>query len=225
MNLPMLILWVIATIGAIYAAHFIYCITQAVVGRAFGIEVEVVAVGYKPFGAGITWRGSHWEWQIGLVPLGGFTRFADADNVAPIENGFDQENHLIDGKDAPEGSKPPKGTVQAASSLAIIVVLAVGPLSQFVFGAALLLAPVFLGSDQIVRSEGETTLQPTSVGQLAIVSRPATLESQIELCRSLSVSAFNRFLFIKPLKPWGGLIGAVVTCGAAGTTSVYAWMT
>jgi membrane-associated protease RseP (regulator of RpoE activity) len=239
--MQMLIVWGLLTIAVAYFVTFLYVTAQAMIGHRFGIDVEVVCVGYDFFGAGLKRQGKHWEWRLGLFPLGGYTKFRNdyeagdiATEVFPIGREIptvkadwhdDASLERTFGDLAPvQGDS--SGLFQDAPSLLKICIALVGPIIYLAFGLMLIAAPVLMREFQLQhRYRTETEIWPTALGGLVLVPAPSTMSGQLELVQSIGVESVNKYILFRPLDGWGGPVGTALTCGASGRHAAHTWMT
>lgn len=100
-----------------------------------------------------------------------------------------------------------------------------GPASVLLIGATLLTAATGVpGSEVIVDRTAAIRVEPSGVPDLSLTNRPATFQSQIDLCGNTFVEFFLRLFTLQSLEGWGGILSCFVTCGAAANASVGAWM-
>jgi membrane-associated protease RseP (regulator of RpoE activity) len=191
----------LAAFLACQAVVTVYQLTQAAVGRAFGMHLREVSVGVGPavfrrdFGA--------WGFRVGLLPLGGYTTFKGQYDEGEGEDGRYQ--------DAPAAGQ-------------MLTVLS-GPLVPLLLGLLLLGLPVWAGAGQLaVTPPAESLAHPCAVGGLALEDRPSTWEGQGRLLRETAVDFSLRAVTFRSLEGWGGLIGFFVTCGVVGAVSGWAWV-
>jgi len=64
---------------------FINELGHYLVGKWVGMRIEVFSIGFgKPL---VSWKRGEVQWQIGILPFGGFVKFAGMDD-AKVEGGF-----------------------------------------------------------------------------------------------------------------------------------------
>ncbi|MFT5525855.1 MAG: membrane-associated protease RseP (regulator of RpoE activity) [Pirellulaceae bacterium] len=212
-----LLLWTSLSFIAFMLSTLVYVWTSAIVGRCFGIKVNIVAVGYDIGSWYVSWPGRHWEWRLGFCPLGGYTKFRGRD-----DGETDRPNLVV--KPAPPDA--PADSFPAASLGAKITTMLSGPLSQFVLAAILFAIPVCSGGDQLSLSSGEdSTIRPVAVGGINSASGPSSFEGQFQFAAAILSQAFQKFFLYRSFDEWGGFVGGLVTIGAAGTHSWMAWTT
>jgi membrane-associated protease RseP (regulator of RpoE activity) len=166
------------TFGVVVLLVFLYVSSQAMLGHWLRFRVQRVVIGYELFNWHLfSMRGRHWEWRIGIIPLGGYTKFQDAD-----EESFDEEvaDNVDDDISEPEAATPrPFSYFQSASVRARISVALVGPLLQIVIAILLLAMPVVHKGKQLQLSPGESGhLKPTGVPGLRVDEQFATWEGR-----------------------------------------------
>jgi membrane-associated protease RseP (regulator of RpoE activity) len=189
-----------------------------------GIGVKRVCIGFDTGGLYLLrWPGRHWEWVVGLVPLGGYTKFVESEDEIARTNAksaalptdlVTESRSLV----------PPLISFQAASPTARIAILLAGPLSQFVLGMICLAIPVTMAAKQLkLTSPNASTIRPCAVSGLAESDRRATIEGQLHLSWDIGSNVFRKIALFRDLEGWGGYLGCLLTCGAAAIRSWSAW--
>ncbi len=194
----MLAVSVVAILVGYGIVTLVYCVAMAVVARAFGVGVKVVSVGLGPR----IWThcSDRWEFQLKLIPVGGWIRLADEENEGPVEERFSS----------------------ASWSTKSLVFLA-GPVSSFLVGSLLLATPVWSGGTQIVVIPGsESALHHSGLGPLVVSDQPASYRGQLELFDQTAWQILVRLLTFQSLGDFSGPVGWVRTAAEAGRTSLFA---
>lgn len=152
---PSLIWMIVFFILAIFPLVVLHELGHYSVGRLFGIKAEVFSIGFGRRIAG--WRDKRGtDWQIGMIPLGGYVRFAGDMNAASQSD--------------PEWLKlPPNERNQTFQSKPLwqrALVVAAGPAANFLF-AIIMLAALFAayGEPRIAPVVGD--FSPTSAAKAA----------------------------------------------------------
>ncbi len=201
----MVVAWAIAALLAYLAATGLYVFTQAALGRAFGLAVREISVGFGPRLFRRTINGC--DYKLGLIPYGGYTKFlTEDDRDRPLE--------------LPRGKR-----FDEAPAAVRAVVCGSGPVVNLVFGLMLLGLPVGAGGERLrVTTPEEANISPRAVPGLAVDPGPASWESQARLFRGTGLEYLIRIATIRSLAGWGGHFGAFVTCGALGAHSPWTWV-
>ncbi|MBR9801275.1 hypothetical protein GYB59_06070 [bacterium] len=202
----------------------VFELSHAMLGRWLGIRVIRVSIGYDPFDKYlIAWQGRHWEWRIGILPFGGYTKFRGAEDEPVDVDEFRDDEDITPGLDC--RPSPPTDSFQAAGRLARIGVILAGPLSQIVLAIILLAVPVTQRTEQLQYAPRQIgQLEPSAVPGLQITQNAATWEGQWELCSDITTQAIRRYVLFQPLDGWGGFCGWLITGGAAGARSISMWL-
>lgn len=145
---------VFAFLVAVGIVIFVHEFGHYLAARLSGISVKVFSVGFlKPL---ISWRDSRGTvWQIGMVPLGGYVRFADADEA--------------EGQSTPVSAdtRPAVDSLAAAALHRRFFTVIAGPLANFVFStfvfAVLVLAVGVVSGDSVI---GELRIIPGERNEL-----------------------------------------------------------
>ena len=200
-----LLAWLIVCFLVFQLATFVYVITHAFIGAFFGIKVELISLGMDfPFG-GYIFKWNDWDFQFGLLPIGGFTKFLGAENPEPRNDEIQPESGLV-----------PEGSFLQATILQRGLVLISGPVSQMTFGFLMLLLPVLLGANQLSLTDAENSkISPVAVGGIDKDEQPASLASQLEFAWDVFRNGAAKYFYMQRLNDWGGYIGSFVTCAAA----------
>jgi membrane-associated protease RseP (regulator of RpoE activity) len=189
----------------------VYVISAALLGKALGVQVERVTIGFAvPRWLGVVWRGRCWEWEIGAWP-GGSTKFAAKPNNPndALGSSGEQVRYLDD-----------LSTWERAAMLTI------GPLSNFAVGVILLVVAVVLPTPQLtLTTASEGTIKPVSVSGLVLSERQTTVAGQQRFVLDISAFLAPRYGYLKSINDCGGVIGAILTCGAVAKESPRGWLT
>jgi membrane-associated protease RseP (regulator of RpoE activity) len=223
-----LLTWTALSLAAFMAATTAYVVLQAWLGLSLGVRVIRICVGCDLFGSYLLrWHGRHCEWILGILPLGGYTKFVgsgdEKDDRANAEEGADMPADL-----APESSSAalPPGSYLAASPAAKIAIQLVGPLSQIALGITFLAIPVAMAAKQLeLTSHNASVIRPCVVSGLAESDRSSSCEGQLHLFEDVGTNVFRKILLFRPLDGWGGYLGCMLTCGAAAVHSWSVWLT
>lgn len=222
---------------AFYAIIAVYVVAQAVFARMLGLKVECVAIGYAiPERFAIRWKGRHWEWRIGWLPLGGYTKFRNRNDINSVASEVSESDgdlnittHTGSADDATAGgfaSEQGGLMFEDISAVARISLMLAGPLSQFALGIAMLLIPLIVGAPQLrLTSDDAGTIRPVAVSGLSFSSEPSTIQRQVDFVVNVAGYLAPRYFFIEPLKGCGSWIGCFVTLGAVAKQSFSGWLT
>lgn len=188
-----------------------FSLTQALCARRWGIAVTEVAVGAGPRLFRIS--GSQWTWSVRLSLVCGFTRFASKEEL--------EEGALRGWRRGPQHAWE-----DAPGKVRVIVALS-GVAWLLMVGVVLMTAPLLTGAGQVVLPASEhVQIDPNAVGGLGVAQEPMGLPGQAQLIVDVGVQAFQKYFLFQPIEEWGGPIGAITTCGAAGRVGGFAcWAT
>ncbi|MGZ5850525.1 MAG: RIP metalloprotease RseP [Methyloceanibacter sp.] len=136
-------LFVLGTSGhmaVLTVAGFIFVLTIVVffhelghflVARSCGIAVKMFSIGFGPEIVGFTDRLGT-RWRLSWIPLGGYVKFIDDDNVASAQSGRKALEHLSE--------EDRKRSFQGQPLWARAAVVAAGPIANFVLAIAIFTA-------------------------------------------------------------------------------------
>lgn len=221
-----MILFALLTFCAVGFLNFVYVYVQALLAHRYGIGVKRVSVGFEIFDKYLlSWRGRHWDWRIGWLPIGGYTTFKLA-NEQLNEDDFS----------APQSQSPDETAAdvrsgqrcfEAASTPLKLGLALIAPLTQLCLAIVLLSIPVWQGASQL---QFEPTIQTNQLAAsalpgLRVGEQTASWSGQMELVSNIGVQAFKRYVLFQPLSGWGGYCGWMVTGGSAGAVSLSHWLT
>ncbi|MEQ8786741.1 MAG: site-2 protease family protein [Pirellulaceae bacterium] len=228
--MPLLLMWMLASVLAFYAMTAVYVMSQAMLGRVLGVKVEEVSIGFAISNRdAIRWQGKLWQWKIGWMPFGGYTKYRGLrDDEPPADETVAEKafNPMQRAGDAPSLEDPGNGSFQNASLLVRLVLLVVGPLSQVALGLALLCAAPVMKSPQLqLTPVASGTIHPVAVSGLTFGEAPSSLRSQLDFVRDVALYLAPRYFFIESLQGCGGWIGFFATCGAVAKQSLVGWLT
>ncbi|WP_339731052.1 site-2 protease family protein [uncultured Gimesia sp.] len=205
-----LFLLTLLTILAFQFIQFLYVLSQSVTGRLAGTAIITNSIGMGPTLFQIYLNGT--EWRVGLLPLGGSTKFVNEESL--LENSF-----FLTEEDP----------IQPLYSLPVFsraLILLVGPCSNIVLGLILLWSATFFnGSKVVVAPDAGTLISPSAVPELAWKNEKANWDSQNTLIKKSFLTYWYRFFTFQSLTGWGGIMGCMVTCAAALSQSPPAWLT
>lgn len=132
---------VLAFLVAVGIVIFVHEFGHYLAARLSGISVKVFSVGFlRPL---VSWRDSRGTvWRIGMLPLGGYVRFADADGAEG------------QGSQVSPDSQPPADSLAAAALHHRFFTVIAGPLANFVFStivfAVLVLSVGVVSGDAVI---------------------------------------------------------------------------
>jgi len=190
----------------------VYHLATALVAASLGIRTREIGIGFGP--TVFKRVGRHWTFRVGVLPLGGYTQFAEPDLV-------DQDDNLP--RDPPDHET---GFYSGATPLAQMLTALSGPLSVMILGILCLAAPIALGARQLQAcSPAESTVKPCGVPGLTLQGAPTSWRGQALLFRDTAVEFTIRLLTFRPLAGWGGPIAFFATFGSVGVLSLAAWLT
>ncbi len=215
-----LILWVLLSAAAFVLVQYVYVVSQACIGRWNGIKVDEVSIGYDlGFLPQFRWRGKNWDWKIGLLLVGSHTKFRN-------EYTDDEKLALGISNDDERAPKFPPDSFNHASFLTKSSIFLIGPFSSLFIGVVCLVIPVVVGSNKVrVSTPQSSTIQPVAVGGIEVTKDQSDWSGQFEFCSTILSKCFLKYFLFFPLEGWGGLIGALITSGAAGSESYSFWLT
>lgn len=218
-----------------------YVLSQALLGHWCGVAVTQVAFGYDLFGRCLVrWRGRRWEYRIGWLPTGGYTKFKSMEDDPGFDDrGFDdpgietqsKSTSLTTNRSATfvihDESSAGGCTLEQATTPVKLALVLIGPFIQFLFAFLLMVVPVWQRAPQLEFSPSQEANQlvPSGAPGLRVSERVATISGQCDLIANVSVEALKRFALFQPLTGWGGYLAWLVTGGSAGAKTVYIWMT
>lgn len=218
-----MILFALLTFLAFMLITFLYVLCQAIVGHWCGVGVTHVVVGYEAFGNSLlTWRGRYWEYRIGWLPFGGYTKFKNQmDDELFGDQARSANQPFFSIEDRPAG-----GSLQAASLPVKLVLVMVGPFLQILVAALLMSLAVGAQSRQL---EYEPTIEsnrlaPSGIPGLRMSEQAATLAGQWNLFLAVSLETMKHYTY-RPLDGWSGFCGWMITGGSVGAESVFGWLT
>lgn len=162
---------------------------------------------------GLRYRGKWWEWELGLLPISGYTKFV-------YENSLSALAPEINGRD-----DRPQTYLELTPAFQFMV-MAIGTTTTFLLGVGLLLITVLMGSRQlVVTSEAISRFRPVAISGLSQNSERATSVQQAIFVRDVAIYLTPRYAFIRPIESAGGWIGCIVTFATVGRESFAGWMT
>lgn len=207
----MLLTLSLVTLATLMLVSLGISLTQALCARRWGIAVKEVAVGVGPRLFRIS--GSQWTWSVRLSLVCGFTRFVSKEEL--------EEGVLRGWRRGPQHAWE-----DAPGKVRVIVALS-GVAWLLMMGVVLMTAPLLTGAGQVVLSASEhVQIDPNAVGGLGVAQEPIGLPGQAQLIVDVGVQAFQKYFLFQPIEEWGGPIGAIPTCGAAGRVGGFAcWAT
>src|SRR6202162_1220000 len=110
---------------------FFHELGHFLVARWCGIAVKVFSIGFGPEIVGFTDRLGT-RWLLSWIPLGGYVKFIDDDNVASAQSGRKTLEHLSE--------EDRKRSFQGKSLAARAAVVAAGPIANFVLAIVIFTA-------------------------------------------------------------------------------------
>jgi membrane-associated protease RseP (regulator of RpoE activity) len=222
-----LVIWTVLSLVIIVAAIAVYVVSQAWLGLMLGIRVERVAIGFDICGLRLLrWRGRHWEWLVGILPMGGYTTFVGSEETeAARAVSAEQAREPASPVTKPSTPEPPPGSILTASRTARLAIYLVGPLSNIALGMICLVIPIMMGSKQLVQTSSDASMvRPCAVSGLTEIDRPTTFSGQMTFFADVGKNLFRKIVLFRPLEGWGGYLGCLLTCGAAAVHSWSLWM-
>jgi membrane-associated protease RseP (regulator of RpoE activity) len=208
-----ILVYLLASILAWYGMILIYNISMLSVGLFFGARVEAMSVGFGPVMFSFYDRGI--EYRFSWIPTGGYVKFEDDADLDP---------QILD-----ERTYDPESRSRALLSLdplSRLLIVSSGPVSSLATGLLMAhFAMQFPGSD-LRLIPGETSNLPASgVPHLVMTNQRATWETYAHLSTDGVLPYWGKLLTFQALPGWGGLVGMLATCTAAGGKSPAAWVT
>jgi hypothetical protein len=185
-----------------------YQLAHALTGRLFGLQVEVVSVGFGP--TIVSRRFANWEFRIALLIWGGYTTY---------QGGVPEEDADLCLDDA---------SILRFLDLAPLKRVAIalsGPLTSLLLGLLLVSVPIVATAPQLaVVPQPQSMVSPCAVEGLALMDRPSDWEGQQRLFADTAFELTHRAVAFQSLEGWGSFIGFMVTAGLVGDDSAWAWL-
>jgi membrane-associated protease RseP (regulator of RpoE activity) len=201
------VVFAVLTLAVMMALNFTYCWSMAWLGNRVGIAIDVVSVGLgKPI---VRWQGARWPYQIGWIPLGGYTKFrGEVEAPQSIHNAGQSEVGF--------------NTVPALYRRTIVLT---GPLVVVVIGLGVLALPVAAEAPALIATTPEDAqVKPSGIGDLKVAPAPVTWDAQFRLFRDTAGNYVYRLLTFQSLEGWSGPVGGCITCGIVAEQSIWCWV-
>lgn len=180
--------WIIPFLVVLTVIVFVHEMGHFLVGRWCGAGISAFSIGFGPELFGWNDRKGT-RWKVSAIPLGGYVKFIDDENVASMPR---------TSEDAP----PPPGGLQAQPLWARAAIVAAGPFANFLFAILVFAVLVFVAGKPIVQPvvssvepgtpAAEAGLQPGDV-ILAIEDQP--VESFTDIRRHVGMNPGQELSF------------------------------
>lgn len=206
-----------------------YVTAQAIIGHCLGLIVEKVSIGYDvPESLRLRIRGRYWHWQIGLLLIGGYTKFKNSDVPSMDVRSDDRARSVDDSWNASEMTHLENaGSFEAATLGRRIVILLVGPFTSLIIGLFAIGLGCWVDPQRSLRwtTDPGRKLTASAVPGLVISEQPPSFLGQLQTALSVFSEGFQRLALFQPLDGWCGLVGWMTTGGTVGRTSSGTWLT